>query len=380
MTVAEYAAKFEALVKFCPHYNHVDAETSKCLKFENGLRPKIKQGIGYQQIRRYVELVNKSRIYDEDSRSRSAYYKSISEKKGNGKFRGKPYVTPVDKGKQKASDGKKTSGEGDPASVKCFKSGGLGHRANECNNKVLRCYNCGKTGHRVAECKNDGPTCYNYGEQGHISTQCQKPKKTVATVAQINGRVFTLSGSEVPKTDNLIKGTYFIKNVKLTTIIDTGVTHSFISLECVMGLGLKLSPLVGSMVIDTPTNGSVTTALVCSSFPFTIYGKNFVMDLVCLPLHQINIILGMNWLEFNYVHINCYSKTMRFPEFGDCGELMFLFAKQVEELLEDEAHMFAMFSSLQVDNKAASVDLPIVCNLPDVFPNDISDLPPEREI
>ncbi|XP_050877262.1 uncharacterized protein LOC127081016 [Lathyrus oleraceus] len=83
MTVAEYAAKFEALVKFCPHYNRADAETSKCLKFENGLRPEIKQGIGYQQIRKYAELVNKSRIYDEDSRARSAHYKSISEKKGN---------------------------------------------------------------------------------------------------------------------------------------------------------------------------------------------------------------------------------------------------------------------------------------------------------
>ena len=81
MTVAEYAVKFEALVKFCPHYNRIDAELSKCLKFENGLRPEIKQGIGYQQIRRYVELVDKSRIYDEDNRARSAHYKHLSEKK-----------------------------------------------------------------------------------------------------------------------------------------------------------------------------------------------------------------------------------------------------------------------------------------------------------
>lgn len=42
--------------------------------------------------------------------------------------------------------------------------------------------------------------------------------------------------------------------------------------------------------------------------------------------------------------------------------------------------MFEMFALLQVDNKAASVDLPVVCNFPDVFPDDISDLTLEREI
>lgn len=71
----------------------------------------------------------------------------------------------------------------------------------------------------------------------------------------------------------------------------------------------------------------MTTALVYLSCPLTIYGKNFTRDLVCLPLHQIDIILEMNWLEFNYVHINCYSKPVRFQEFGDCGEMMFLSAK-----------------------------------------------------
>ena len=45
----------------------------------------------------------------------------------------------------------------------------------------------------------------------------------------------------------------------------------------------------------------------------------------------------MNWLEFNYVHINCYNKTLRFPKFGDNGELMLLSSKQVNELMEDKS-------------------------------------------
>ncbi|XP_050909502.1 uncharacterized protein LOC127123316 [Lathyrus oleraceus] len=38
MSVADYAAKFEELVRFCTHYNVVDAEESKCIKFESGGR------------------------------------------------------------------------------------------------------------------------------------------------------------------------------------------------------------------------------------------------------------------------------------------------------------------------------------------------------
>lgn len=97
--------------------------------------------------------------------------------------------------------------------------------------------------------------------------------------------VFALSGSEVPKTDNLIRGTCFIKNVELIVIIYTGATHSFVSLECDKRFDLKLSFMVGNMVINTSTNGYVTTLMVYFSCLLTIYGKSFVTDLVCLPLH-----------------------------------------------------------------------------------------------
>ena len=81
-------------------------------------------------------------------------------------------------------------------------------------------------------------------------------------------------------------------------LIDTSVTHSNISREYANMLGLKLSNMNGIIVIDTPASGSITTTFVCSRCPLTIYGKSFVMDLVCLPLHQIDVILGINWLEF----------------------------------------------------------------------------------
>ena len=377
MSVADYASKFEELVQYCPHYNNADAEESKCVKFENGLRPEIKQGIGYQEIRRFPTLVNKCRIFDEDSKARTAHYKSLSEKKN--KDRGSPYASPNGKGKQKVVDEKKPSGGGSPIAGKCFKCGEPGHRADSCTKKVLRCFRCGQAGHRVTECKDAGPTCFNCGEKGHISSQCSKPKKA-ATAAHTTGRVFALSGAEAPKEDNLIKGTCLINNVELLAIVDTGATHSFISYECATRIGVIMSSLGGSMVIDTPANGSVKTSVVCRSCHLTIFEREFVVDLVCLPLHQIDIILGMNWLGFYGVFIDCYRKTVRFSEVGENDEARFLSARQVGEFVKDEAQIFALFASLQADKKVVSVDLPVVCEFQDVFPEDVSDLPPEREV
>ncbi|XP_050892992.1 uncharacterized protein LOC127098435 [Lathyrus oleraceus] len=316
MVVAEYAAKLEELVKFCPHYNGAAVEVSKFIKFENGLRPEIKQGISYQKIRRFPTIVNKCRIYDEDYMACTTHYNSVSERKGNNQFRGKPYSALTDKGKQRTIDDKKPSGGVTLASVKCFRCGESGHRANECKNYVLRCFKCGKTGYRVVYSKSDGPIFYNCGEIGHISINCQKPKK-----AQSGGKVFSLSEIETTSADCLIRGTCFINVIPFIAIIDTCVTHSFVSLDCAEKLGLKLSSTNESMIIDTPTIGLVLTLWVCLNYPLTIYGKSFGMDLVCLCLRNLDVILGMNRLELNHVYINYVTKTMSFPEFDTSDEL-----------------------------------------------------------
>ncbi|XP_050915059.1 uncharacterized protein LOC127130017 [Lathyrus oleraceus] len=166
-TVAEYAAKFEELIKFCPHYNNTNAERSKCPKFVNGLRPDIKKAMGYQQITGFSELINKSRIYDEDRCESAAHYKFLHDKKGKGKFQGKSYD-----GKKKAGDGKNPSGGGSHTPIKCFRCGVEGHRAPECPKGDMTYFKCCKQGHKSFDCRvGSNVTCYNCGEQGHISTK-----------------------------------------------------------------------------------------------------------------------------------------------------------------------------------------------------------------
>ncbi|XP_050915956.1 uncharacterized protein LOC127131058 [Lathyrus oleraceus] len=155
-------------------------------------------------------------------------------------------------------------------------------------------------------------------------------------MAQSRGKVFTLSRTETTSAYRLIRG----------------ATHFFISLDYANRLDLKLSFMVGSVVIDTPDNGSLTTSL----------------------LSQLDVILGMSWLKFKCVHINCFAKTMMFPKMEGYGEVMLIFVKKVEELLKEEVRVFVMFAALGIDSKAVIGEFPIMCDFSKVFPDDINDL------
>ncbi|XP_058733297.1 uncharacterized protein LOC131604898 [Vicia villosa] len=156
----EYASKFMELVKYYTHYNNDEAsEISKCIKFENSLRDEIKQGIRYQRIRRFADLVDCSRIFEEDN---------IKVKPMD---KGKPYG----KGNPKDDDWKRPSGGDSSALVRM---------------KTVTCYNC--------------------NEEGHISLECTKLRKN-----QAGGKVFAFSGSKTTSEDRLIKAVG-IENLAMT--------------------------------------------------------------------------------------------------------------------------------------------------------------------
>ncbi|XP_058766421.1 uncharacterized protein LOC131640020 [Vicia villosa] len=336
--IVEYAAKFVELAKFYPHYSEATAEFSKCIKFENGLRSEIKKAVGYQKIRVFADLVDSCRIYEEDN---NAHYKIVSERRGkNQQNRGKPYDALARKGKQKVAHGQRTSGGDAPAGIVYFNCGKPSHKSNVCTAEVKRCFRCGKIRHAMSECRHK-----------------------------------EMTGNE----DGLIRGKCFINSTPLITIIDTGATHYFIAAECVERLNLVLSALNGEMVVDLPIKGSVTTSLVCLKCPLSIFDRDFVVDIVYIPLRGLDVILGMNWLEHNHVHINCYDKSMRFSTPKEEG-VDLLSARQLRLLMKEEVQVFSLMASLSIKNQAIIVKLQVMREFSEVSPAKIPDIPPEREV
>ncbi|XP_058761086.1 uncharacterized protein LOC131634434 [Vicia villosa] len=83
--------------------------------------------------------------------------------------------------------------------------------------------------------------------------------------------------------------------------------------------------------------------------------------------------------EFNRVYINCFDKTIIFPK-TDVKEDLFLSAKQVGKSVQDGEMLFMLLAILEVHEKRTIEELPIVRDFDEVFPEDVSDLPPEREM
>ncbi|MCI68286.1 cellular nucleic acid-binding protein, partial [Trifolium medium] len=55
-------------------------------------------------------------------------------------------------------------------------------------------------------------------------------------------------------------------------------------------------------------------------------------------------------------------------------------SREVERSLKQQENMFVMFASLMMEENSEVGALPVVYEFPDVFPDDISDLPPKREV
>ena len=161
--------------------------------------------------------------------------------------------------------------------------------------------------------------------------------------------------------------------------VDTGATHSFISVSCVERLNLIVTLLLRGMVIDTLSSGSVTTSLVCTRCPVNFGNVDFELDLVRLPLKHMDVIFGMDWMLSFSVSINSLTKSVTFSKpVVEVGE--FFTAEQVKKSLDGEASVFMMFSSLKESSEKGIDDLPVVQEFPEVSPDNITELPPEREV
>ncbi|XP_061359910.1 uncharacterized protein LOC133303953 [Gastrolobium bilobum] len=248
------------------------------------------------------------------------------------------------------------------------------------NSEIQVCPKC-KNKH-AGECLARRGVCFKSGKPGHMLRQCpQNQGQNSSIQPATRGRVFTLSGQEAAQASNLVQGTGLIQDSLIIVLFDSGATHSFISLSSTQKLKLPISILSSYLEIFLPTGEKITTFQVCKNWHLQVEGKEFKIDLVCLPMIDIDVVLGMNWLSANCVVIDChnkkviYTKELEFP-----NESLFLSTFELRKNLLDGAQGYVFFNLSEAKAKPDATSIPIVSEYSEVFSDEIPGLPPNREI
>ena len=140
-------------------------------------------------------------------------------------------------------------------------------------------------------------------------------------------------------------------------LYDSGATHSFVSNACVERLGLSVCELQCELAVSTPTSGLVRTSSLCARCPTKVEGRKYKVNLIFLPLQELEVILGMDWLSANHIPIDCREKRLLFP---DSEEPELLSSQGVLKELQGGAQCFVIFTHLEVEGGQMKSVIPMV--------------------
>jgi hypothetical protein len=130
---------------------------------------------------------------------------------------------------------------------------------------------------------------------------------------------------------------------------------------------ILFSPLQNSMVIQSP-GSKQSTQWYCKDVNIEIKGMVFLANLIVLEAVDLDVILGMDWLTKNKGFIDCYNRTMT------------LTSCQGKTIKFGTRRISASQGKLNQVDAAELSKVPVVCEYPDVFPEELPGMPPDREI
>jgi len=186
-----------------------------------------------------------------------------------------------------------------------------------------------------------------------------------------------MTGAEATGSGNLVMGQCVIVGKSTCVLYDSETTHSFVSETCVQRLGLPVCELQCDLVVSTLASGLVRTLSLCARCLVEVEGRRYKVNLICLPLQELEVILGMDWLSTNHILIDCREKRLLFP---NSEEPELLSPHGVTKELQDGSHCFLIFTYLEVEGEEMKSVIPVVQEFGDVFLEEVPGLPPSREV
>ncbi|XP_027158420.1 uncharacterized protein LOC113760043 [Coffea eugenioides] len=416
MSVAEYEVQFTKLSRFAPEL--VATEQRRVRRFVQGLNVEVQEGLAAVRIDTFADAVEKAQRVE----VARAQVKSFQAKK---RFAPSSSREPTYGNAPPAKVGRGNIGVNSPGAPRGGQARGNGARNTGGRNNGARggpigrgqprnisqggraivpqmnCAFCKKPGHNIDGCWKKQGKCLRCGSGEHQIAGCPKMQGGTAPNARPNttgggrptvpARVYAIGDQPVPNASEVVEGTLPIFHRLAKVLIDPGATHSFVNPSFMSGIDVQPVRLPFDLEVKTPMgNKKVITSLAYRNCEFWIGERKMLVDLISLDIKGYDVIIGMDFLGHHHTKLDCRAKvvefcipgeaTLRLDVKGRIASSAMISGIRARKILSKGAQGFLAFLINAPSDQVRLEDVPVVREFPDVFPEELKTLPPEREV
>ncbi|GJS76009.1 putative reverse transcriptase domain-containing protein [Tanacetum coccineum] len=245
-----------------------------------------------------------------------------------------------------------------------------------------------------------GNGCYECGAQGHFRRNCPKLKNNDRGNQAGNDRALAkvyVVGNTGANPDNVIAGTFLLNNRYAYILFDTGADRSFVSTAFSSQIDITPSTLDHYYDVELADGRIIGLNTILKGCTLNFLNHPFNINLMPVELGSFDAIIGMDWLARYQAVIVCAEKIVRIPwrnetliihgdgsNQGNVTRLNIISCTKTQKYMEKGFPIFlAHVTAKEVKDKSEKKrleDVPIVRDFLEVFPEDLSGLPPTRQV
>jgi hypothetical protein len=181
------------------------------------------------------------------------------------------------------------------------------------------------------------------------------------------GKLNFTTMSDIPEGASVLTGTFSINDTPVKILYYSGATHSFISEKVLGTMGLKGSHTNSAYKIITP-GGQITSNILIRGVCLGLGSKIFPTNLIAISLAGMDVILGMDWMTKHKVVLDISDRVVEINSPTVRPTTLYLPFK-------DGTDSFAYVTII-----CPLDEILVVCEYPDVFPDELPGMPPDRDV